>query len=151
MKKLLILLVFFVSTAGYACSCIYSEFGIKDYQKADYILNGKILKVTFDEETREKVIRFKVGHAIKGKTENVVEIRTAQNSAACGLNVKAKDKWLFFVYVYNGKWNVGLCGKNVRHSKRKGESEEFKKKNCKLTAKMIKQMKEFKKTAYNEQ
>ena len=99
MKKLLVLGVLFISYSGFACSCIYSEFGIKDYQKADYILNGKILKVTFDKQTREKVITFKVGHAIKGKTDKVVEIRMAQDSAACGLNVKENDKWLFFTRV----------------------------------------------------
>lgn len=151
MKKLLMLVVLFVSTAGYACSCVYSEFGVKDYQRADYILDGKILKITFDEQTREKVITFKVGNAIKGKTNKIVEIRTAQDSAACGLNVEEKDNWLFFVHVYNGRWNVGLCGKNVRHSKRKGESKELKKKKCDLTKNMIKQMKEFQKPTYNEQ
>lgn len=145
MKKFLLLGILFISYSGFACSCIYSEFGIKDYKNADYILNGKILKVTFDEQTREKVITFKVGHAIKGKTDKIVEIRTAQDSAACGLNVEEKDQWLLFVRVFNGRWTVNLCGKNVRHSQRKGESKEKKKKQCDLVVKMIKQMKEFKK------
>lgn len=151
MKKLLILTLLLISTAGYACTCVYSEFGIKDYQKADYIVNGKILEVRLDEKRREKVFTFRVGHAIKGKTDKIVEIRTPQDSATCGLNVQKGDQWLLFVNIYNGEWTVSTCDKNVRHNRRKGESKELRKKNCKITETRIKQMKEFKKSSYSEQ
>lgn len=108
------------------------------------------MKVTYDEASYEKIITFKVAKNIKGETDKIVEIRTPKDSAACGLNVKENDKWLFFVYEYGGRWNVGLCGKNVRYSKRKGESQEGKKKRCTSVKKMIKQMKEFKKETNNE-
>jgi hypothetical protein len=144
MKKLLLLVILFISYSGFACSCLYSEFGIQDYQKANYVLNGKILNVTFDENTKEKIITFKVSKAIKGAVDTIVEIRTAKDSAACGLNVKENDTWLFFVHEYNGRWNVGLCGKNVRYNQRKGESKEQQKKQYQLVEKMTQQMKEFK-------
>jgi hypothetical protein len=129
---------------------MYSEFGLKDYQKASFVLKGKILNITFDAQRQEKVISFKVWDAVKGETNDIVEIRTAKDSAACGLNVQKNDKWLFFVHQYNGKWNVGLCGKNVRFNQRKGETKEKKKKQCELVTNMIKQMKEFKNKANNE-
>lgn len=151
MKKVLILLLFLISSYSYACSCLYSEFGIKDYQNANYILDGKITKIRRNENKLEKEITFKVRKSIKGNTKDIVKITTAFNSAACGLNVKENDRWLLFVYEYKGQLNVGLCGKNVRYSKRKGESNKQKRKNCKLRKKMIRQMKEFKKPSYNEQ
>ena len=150
MKKLILLVILFVSYSACACSCIYSEFGIKDYQNASYILQGKILNVTFNEQSQEKIITFKVTKNIKGETDKIVEIRTAKNSAACGLNVKKGDKWLFFVHEFNGRWNVGLCGKNVRYNKRAGESKGQKKKQCRLVEKMTEQMKGFKNKTNNE-
>lgn len=102
------------------------------------------MKITHDEASYEKIITFKVANSIKGRTDKIVEIRTAKDSAACGLNVKEGDQWLFFVHEFNGRRNVGLCGKNVRHNRRKEESKEQKKKQCDLVKKMIRQMKEFK-------
>lgn len=93
---------------------------------------------------------FKVRETIKGKVDKIIEIRTPQNSAACGLNVKENDSWLFFVHEYNNKKGVGLCGKNVRHSRRKGESKELQKKNCKMVEEMIQKMQEFKKSENRE-
>ncbi len=104
-----------------------------------------------NENKLEKEITFKVRKSIKGRTKDIVKITTAFNSAACGLNVKENDRWLLFVYKYKGQLNVGLCGKNVRYNKRKGESNKQKRQNCKLRKKMIRQMKEFKKPSYNEQ
>ena len=147
----MILLILLISTSGYACSCIYSEFGVKDYQRATYIVDGKITKIVADEKKLEKVITFKVRKTIKGNASEVMEIKTAFNSAACGLNVKEGDKWLLFVHEYNGHLNVGLCGKNVRYNKRKGESSKQKRKKCDLRKSMVHQMKEFNKPSYNEQ
>lgn len=151
MKRVFILFLFLVSSYSYACSCLYSEFGIKDYQNAAFIVDGKITKITSNENELVKEITFKVRKTIKGKISKIMTITTALDSAACGLNVKENDRWLLFVYEYNGKLNVGLCGKHVRYNKRRGGSKLQRKKNRKLRKKMISQMKEFKKPTYNEQ
>lgn len=151
MKRILILVLFLISSSTYACTCLYSEFGIKDYENAAYVIEGKVLKVEINKNQREKTITFKVRRRIKGETDRIIKISTGISSAACGLNVNKNDKWLLFVSEYNGRLNVGTCGKNVRFNKRKGESKEQRKKRRKLRKKMISKMKEFKKPSYNEQ
>ena len=151
MKKYVVLTFLLFSISSYACSCLYSEFGFKDYQKSTYVIDGKIVKITVDEEKLQKIITFQVRNTLKGNATKFIELRTEFNSAMCGLNVSKGDKWLLFVTEFNGSYHVGLCGNHVRYNKRRGESSKEKRKRRKLRKKMLKQLKEFKKPSYNEQ
>lgn len=151
MKTIIILLFSLLSSYSYACSCMYSKFGIKDYQNANHVVEGKVIGVGVNQDQGEKLITFKVTRRIKGKTNKIIQISTGVSSAACGLNISKEDKWLLFVSDYNGKFSVGLCGKHIRFNNRKGELRDQRKKKRKLRKQMINQMKEFKKISYNEQ
>jgi hypothetical protein len=144
MKKLLIVLLLMNVIPALACSCIRSEFSKKDVDNASYILKGEVLEVHLDKERRQKVIKFRVDRKFKGETDNIVEVRTASNGAACGLYVLKDDKWLLFVYENEGKMSVGLCAKNIRYSRRPKESYATSKKNCKTMKSYLKKIKEFK-------
>lgn len=144
MKKLLIVLLLMNVIPALACSCIRSEFSKRDVEHASYILKGKVLEVYLDKEKRQKIIKFRVNKKIKGETDKIIEIRTASDSAACGLYVQKDDKWLLFVYVYERAMYVGLCDKNIRYNRRPGESSTSRKKNCKTMKSYLKKIKEFK-------
>ncbi|MGK0414870.1 MAG: hypothetical protein ACJA1B_003099 [Polaribacter sp.] len=144
MKKLLILLFILQSTYSFTCTCVHSDFGVKDYTNASYIVKGKVLKVRIDEENYKKIITFKVKKSHKGKVDKIIEIETALNSAACGVNIKEKDKWLLFVNQYNGQKSISLCDKNLRYSRRPNQDRQSRKKACKSMKTYIKKIKTFK-------
>ena len=144
MKKILVILIFLNSITSHACSCVFKTFDKSDYDNAEYVVKGKVLKVEVDKENYQKTITFKVTRNYKGK-EEILKITTGIDSASCGINVQKDDKWLLFVSSYKGVLSVGSCGKNVRINKRPNQSRVSYKKNCKTFREYRKKIKKFKK------
>jgi hypothetical protein len=143
MKDIITVLVLLISTSSLACSCIYSEFSKKDYDQAAYIINGKALKVVLDKNTHERVITFKVSKSFKGKVDEIIEIRTAYSGASCGVKVNNEDKWLLFVYEYNGRKTISLCSKNVRYNRRPTQDKKSYDNSCSKMKLYIKKLKSY--------
>ncbi|MDT7832807.1 hypothetical protein RQM59_10485 [Flavobacteriaceae bacterium S356] len=143
MKKNVTILFLLVSASVVACSCIRSKFSKKHVDNASYIIKGEVLKVSHDKKNWQNIITFRVDDAIKGNTKKTVKIRTAQDSAACGLYVQKNDQWFLFVYELEGQMHIGLCDKNIRYNRRPGESRALRKKNCKIIKNYQKKIKEF--------
>ena len=143
MKKIFILILLLNSTYSFACSCMYSEFGIKDYNNAAYIVKGEVIKVRIDEKNYKRIITFKVTDSYKVKVGKVIEIETALNSAACGVNINYQDKWLLFVNEYNGQKSISLCDKNVRYNRRPNQEKKSSKESCQKMKTYIRKIKSF--------
>ncbi len=134
MKKLVTVLfiLFAYQVSACICTCIESEFSIIDYNSAELIVKGKVLKVDHDGET--KVITFKIYQSFKGNSKRIIEIRTLAEGAMCGLDINNQDKWLLFINKRNNRFHVGLCDKNIRYNKRPNQSIE----DCKANSKKMK-------------
>ena len=143
MKYICLLFIFLISTSSYACSCMSTEFVRNTYKQAAYIVKGEAINVEIDEEKYQRIITFRVDESYKKTTEKTITIRTAISGAACGLGVNKNDKWLFFVYEYEGEKFVGLCGKHVRFNRRPNEAKARYKANCKLMKSYTKKLKKY--------
>ena len=126
MKKLvtIVCILFAIEAAACICTCIEKEFSIVDYNSAELIVKGKVLKVEYDKHLNEKIVTFKIYKSYKGNSNRVIKIRTPESGASCGLGINNQDKWLLFVYKDNNNLNVSLCAKNVRYNKRPNQSTE---------------------------
>ena len=139
MRKLVtvLFLLFAYQVSACICTCIESEFSIIDYNSAELIVKGKVLKVVSDGET--KVITFKIYRSFKGNSKKIIEIRTLAEGAMCGLDINNQDKWLLFINKKNNMFYVDLCDKNVRYNKRPNQSiEDWKVNNKKMKSYFLK-------------
>ena len=115
-------ILFAYQVSACICTCIETEFSIIDYNSAELIVKGKVIKVDRDDET--KVIMFKVYHSLKGNSKRIIKIRTLAEGAMCGLDINNQDKWLLFINKKSNMFYVDLCDKNVRYNKRPNQSIE---------------------------
>lgn len=145
MKKALLLIFLLITVKTFACICDNSKIEKRHYDSAELIIKGKALRVTYDKQSNQKIITFKIYKSYKENSSEIIEIRTSRDDASCGLPVNNQDKWLLFVYKENNNYNVGLCGKNVRYNKRPSQDKKSRKKKRSKMKGYIQKIKEFRK------
>src|SRR5688572_1335503 len=108
----LILLPFLAARAD-ACSCAASETVCDAYKNASAIFVGTVLSdsqvttqgegTTFEGVKKnftylEKVFRFSVEESLKGVESAELDIQTASESTACGVEFRHGEKYLVYAY-----------------------------------------------------
>jgi hypothetical protein len=109
MRKLAVvaLLSLVVAADAYACSCRPVDLE-RDLPNADAAMIGTVLERRTTETTR--VYLFRVEQVYKGELDNRIEVVTARDGAACGLEL-AVDQRVGLLLERDGQvWRSGLCG-----------------------------------------
>lgn len=91
-----------VSGTACACSCMPNPNMAERVEKADVVFTGTAVDTKTNGRT--KVVTFDVGTTFKGPAKTRQEIVTADNSAACGLEIEDKGEYL----VFGSKGDQGL-------------------------------------------
>ena len=89
-----------------ACSCLRVDL-VRDLPGADGAIVGTVLERTESGQSATYLLR--VEQVYKGDIENRVEIVTASNGAACGLEVGVGDRIGLLLEREGGAWHSGLC------------------------------------------
>ncbi len=95
---------------AHACSCMMPEAGLL-FENADAAFEGTVLRAPEQEGFGGEMVEyvFAVDEAYKGDLTEEVIVRTADNSAACGLSMTEGGSAALFVYDSGGDWNGDLC------------------------------------------
>ena len=106
---------------GAACSCmrVPPETALAEH---DAVFEGRVVSV--EPEGDRLRVRFEVVQQWKGVTTETVELRTANNSAACGVAFEADTSWLVYADAEEGGYVTGLCSRTARMSDAE-EDREF--------------------------
>jgi hypothetical protein len=89
-----------------ACTCLVPDLQ-RDLPAADGAVIGEVLERRVDEGEARYVLR--VEQVYKGDIENRVEIVTASNGAACGLEAAVGERLGLLLTREGGEWRSGLC------------------------------------------
>ena len=89
-----------------ACTCRAPDLE-RDLPAADGAVVGEVLERRTDGESARFVLR--VEQVYKGDISNRVEIVTAANGAACGLEAAVGDRLGLLLTRAGGEWRSGLC------------------------------------------
>ncbi len=84
-----------------ACSCIQPQSPTKALENADAVFLGTVEKVTtssFENSINSVTYTFKRGNIWKGPESVMIEVKTASNSAACGVNLEEGKEYLVYAY-----------------------------------------------------
>lgn len=130
-----------LSSIAHACSCIrLGEISKEEIDRTASIFVGKAISVELEPlpedngdvsmlHFQQKIITFKVMRGFKNaKRGRVIEVRTARDSAACGIYVVEGDKWFVFADSYDNVLSTNSCsrsrkinGKNYREARLRTE------------------------------
>lgn len=124
MRKILIITAFLLAPAltpqsVYACSCMYyedeNERNASYYNNADLVIQGVPIEVGFEED---RLVHYSVSveKVWKGQADALVDIATALDSAACGINLAMDEPVILFAYKSDGKYQTGLCSGTAKTS-----------------------------------
>jgi len=95
----------------FACSCIgftdTEEQHTASYSNADLIIQGSAISVT--EKSMSLVYNVSVEKVWKGQADAYIEIETANNSAACGIQLPPNESTIIFINTNDGTYHTGLC------------------------------------------
>lgn len=97
--------------SAYACSCMYyedeQERNATYYTSADLVLQG----VPIEMSTDDAFVHYSISSekVWKGQADALVDIVTATDEAACGINLKLNEPVIIFAYKSEGKYHTGLC------------------------------------------
>jgi hypothetical protein len=91
---------------AFACSCLPVDL-IRDLPRADGAFVGTVLERTV--EGQDAIYLFRVEQVYKGDIENRIEVVTATNSAACGLELGVDERIGLLLTRDAGTWRSGLC------------------------------------------
>lgn len=110
---------------AHACKCVASDVG-RDAQRADAVFTGTVISIQKPENAPEgetppegdkasatgvTMIMVEADRSWKGHVPTNVELTTAANSAACGIeDLKADKKYLFFAQSNGAKLTIDSCG-----------------------------------------
>ncbi len=104
---------------AFACSCVGyendEERNIAAYGYADIVLQGSA--ISLEEKAGKHVYTVSVEKVWKGKADAYIEIETADNSAACGINLPLDESTVIFIHEYENTYNTGLCSGTTTSSK----------------------------------
>jgi hypothetical protein len=89
-----------------ACSCAPVDL-VRDLPRADGAFIGTVLERR--SEGGSAVYLFRVEQVYKGEIDNRVEVVTASDGAACGLEAEVGDRTGLLLTRGGGEWRSGLC------------------------------------------
>lgn len=89
-----------------ACTCLPVDLE-RDLPRADGAVIGSVLERTLGAEENRFLLR--VEQVYKGDITNRVEVVTAANSAACGLELAVGERVGLLLDRVGGEWTSGLC------------------------------------------
>jgi hypothetical protein len=91
---------------AFACSCIRPNL-IRDLPRADGAFVGTVLERRV--ERQNAIYLFRVEQVYKGDIENRIEVVTAANGAACGLELGVDQRTGLLLTREGGTWRSSLC------------------------------------------
>ena len=91
---------------AFACSCLPVDL-IRDLPRADGAFIGTVLERKV--ERQKTVYLFRVEQVYKGDIENRIEVVSAANSAACGLELRVDERIGLLLSREGGQWRSSLC------------------------------------------
>jgi hypothetical protein len=91
---------------AFACSCIRPNL-VRDLPRADGAFVGTVLERRV--ERQNAIYRFRVEQVYKGDIENRIEVVTAANGAACGLELGVDQRTGLLLTREGGTWRSTLC------------------------------------------
>ncbi len=89
-----------------ACSCLRVDL-IRDLPSADGAFVGTVLERRVEKQTA--VYLFRVEQVYKGDIENRIEVVSAANGAACGLELQVDQRIGLLLTREGGEWRSSLC------------------------------------------
>jgi hypothetical protein len=89
-----------------ACSCLPVDLA-RDLPQADGAFVGTLL--ARQEDGNEAVFRFRVEQVYKGDIENRIDVVSARDGAACGLELPVGERIGLLLQRDGGTWRSGLC------------------------------------------
>ncbi len=90
-----------------ACTCLPVDLA-RDLPKADAAFVGTVLAAS-PRETADTLFRFRVEQVYAGELENRIEVVSARDSAACGLELAVGDRAGLLLERDGDVWRSGLC------------------------------------------
>ena len=91
---------------AFACSCLRVDL-IRDLPRADGAFVGTVLERKL--EGQKAVYLFRVEQVYKGDIENRIEVASAGNSAACGLELQVDERIGLLLTRVGRQWRSSLC------------------------------------------
>jgi len=91
---------------AFACSCLRVNL-VRDLPKADGAFIGTVLERRVERQTA--IYLFRVEQVYKGEIENRVEVVSAANGAACGLELRVDQRIGLLLTREGGTWRSSLC------------------------------------------
>jgi hypothetical protein len=117
--------------AASACTCAAEKPKVK-LARADGAFNGRLLGITPDADGFNATFRYRVNQVFKGQLSRgtVVEIRSGNSDAVCGLTRKTGKVYGLLVDRKGGKWWGSICNTlspgQLRRAARKAAEESTK-------------------------
>jgi hypothetical protein len=91
---------------AFACSCVRPNL-VRDLPRADGAFVGTVLERHV--EGQNAIYLFRVEQVYKGDIENRIEVVTAANGAACGLELGVDQRIGLLLTREGGTWRSSLC------------------------------------------
>ena len=91
---------------AFACSCLRVNL-VRDLPKADGAFIGTVLERRVERQTA--IYLFRVEQVYKGEIENRVEVVSADNGAACGLELRVDQRIGLLLAREGETWRSSLC------------------------------------------
>ena len=95
-----------LATDAFACSCLRVDL-VRDLPRADGAFVGTVLERR--DEKQSAIYLFRVEQVYKGDIENRIEVASAANGAACGLELQVDQRIGLLLTREGGKWRSSLC------------------------------------------
>jgi hypothetical protein len=94
------------AAGAFACSCLPVNL-VRDLPRADAAFVGTVLERKVEHQ--KATYLFRVEQVYKGDVENRVEVTSASNSAACGLELAVDQRVGLLLTREGGTWRASLC------------------------------------------
>jgi hypothetical protein len=94
-----------------ACSCLQMP-PRQVFEESDAVFEGRVLEIVPNDNGI--TARLEVVQSWKGVEIERVEVRTAGDSAACGIAFEVGTSWLVYADDENGVLSTGLCSRTAR-------------------------------------
>jgi hypothetical protein len=91
---------------AFACSCLRVDL-VRDLPRADGAFVGTVLERRV--ERQRAIYLFRVEQVYKGDIENRIEVVSAANGAACGLELAVDQRIGLLLTREDGTWRSSLC------------------------------------------
>lgn len=106
-KLIFLTTILFAIGFANACSCI-QQTDEEHFNMSDAVFYGKVIDVK-DLWGEYKAVTFEKINERKGNLSNVIELKTADNSAMCGVEFIKGKEYLVYARFVDGKLFTGLC------------------------------------------